>query len=76
MGKRKRSSVGQAIGGILAGIDGQIFRSTPPAQELVRKGQAVRGLSGEDGTDLAIDWPTEGMEQAVPPIEQRSRPKV
>jgi hypothetical protein len=70
MGKRKRQSAGQAIGGIMAGIDGQIFRSTPPAHELVRKGEAVRGLSGQDGSDLAIDWPKEGAEGEAPPTDE------
>jgi hypothetical protein len=65
--------VGHAIGGILAGIDGQIFRSTPPAHELVRKGQAVRGLSGQEGSDLAIEWPTEGAEDAAPPTGRPPR---
>jgi hypothetical protein len=71
--KRKQLSAGQAIGGILAGIDGQIFRSTPPAQELVKKGQAVRGLSGEDGSDLAIGWPRESAAGVAPPIRRKRR---
>ncbi len=70
MGKRKGPSVGQAIGGILSGIDGQIFRSTPPPHELVRKGQAVRGLSGQDGSDLAIEWPTEAAADEAPPTDE------
>lgn len=70
MGKRKGPSVGQAIGGIMAGIDGQIFRSTPPAQELVRKGRAVRGLSGQDGSDLAIDWPKDFAQGEAPPKDE------
>lgn len=46
--------VGETIGGILAGFDQQIMRTTPPPHELVQKGQPVRGLSGEDGDDLVI----------------------
>ena len=33
---RKRQSVGQTIGGIVAGIEQQIFRTTPPAQRAGR----------------------------------------
>jgi hypothetical protein len=41
--KRKKSSsgVGQTIGGILAGFDGQVFRTAPPPHELVRKGDRM-----------------------------------
>jgi hypothetical protein len=56
MAKRKRP-VGETIGGILVGFDQQVFRTTPPAQELVRKGQPVRGLSGEDGGTLDVIFP-------------------
>ena len=56
---RKRSGrpVGDTIGGILAGFDQQIMRTLPPPHELVHKGAPVRGLSGEDGTDLVIELP-------------------
>ena len=53
----RRSTTGQTIGGILAGVDGQIFRSTPPAAELVQQARPVRGLSGEDGALLTIELP-------------------
>ena len=55
----RRPSVGMTIGGVLAGVDGQIFRSTPPAAELVQRARPVRGLSGEDGTLLSIELPDE-----------------
>lgn len=60
MAKRKRRPVGETIGGILVGFDQQVFRTTPPAQELVRKGQPVRGLSGEDGGALEVVFPEDG----------------
>lgn len=56
MAKRKRP-VGETIGGILVGFDQQVFRTTPPAQELVRKGQPVRGLSGKGGGTLDVIFP-------------------
>jgi hypothetical protein len=57
MAKGKRRPVGETLGGILVGFDQQVFRTTPPAQELVRKGQPVRGVSGEDGGDLEVLFP-------------------
>ena len=57
-GKRKRRRpVGETIGGIIVGFDQQIFRTTPPVQELIVKGQPVRGLSGEGGGDLEVVFP-------------------
>ncbi len=55
--RRKRRPVGETIGGIIVGFDQQIFRTTPPVQELIVKGQPVRGLSGEDGGDLEVIFP-------------------
>jgi hypothetical protein len=57
-GKRKRRRpVGETIGGIIVGFDQQIFRTTPPVQELIVKGQPVRGLSGEDGSEFQVVFP-------------------
>jgi hypothetical protein len=55
--KKKRMSVGQSIGGILAGIDGQIFRTTPPANELVAKGDPIPGVAAAGGGRLTVDLP-------------------
>jgi hypothetical protein len=66
MAKRKRRPVGETIGGILVGFDQQVFRSTPPAQELVQKGQPVRGLSGEDGGALEVVFPEDQPSAADP----------
>ena len=59
MTKRKRGSVSGTLGGIIVGFDQQIFRTTPPVQELVAKGQPVRGLSGEGGGDFEVVFPDE-----------------
>jgi len=55
--RRRKRSAGVAIGGVIAGVDAQIFRTTPPAAELVESARPVRGLSGEDGTFLTIELP-------------------
>ena len=60
---RKRSlSAGQTIGGILAGFDAQVFRAGKPPAELVREAEPVRGLTGQDGSLLSIEFP-----DAAPP---------
>ena len=55
--RRKRRPVGETIGGIIVGFDQQIFRTTPPVQELIAKGRPVRGLSGEDGSEFVVVFP-------------------
>lgn len=55
--RKKRRPIGETNGGIIVGFDQQIFRTTPPVQELIVKGQPVRGLSGEDGGDLEVIFP-------------------
>jgi hypothetical protein len=55
--RKKRRPIGETIGGIIVGFDQQILRTTPPVQELIVKGQPVRGLSGEDGSDLEVVFP-------------------
>ncbi len=55
-------SVGQSIGGILVGIDSQIFRTTPPAHELVAKGDPIPGVAAAGGGRLTVDLPINGRE--------------
>jgi hypothetical protein len=63
--KRKGSGrpVGETLGGMLAGFDQQIFRNQPPPHELVRKGSPVRGLSGQDGGEFELVFPTDDGDQ-------------
>ncbi len=59
MPRKKRRPVGETIGGIIVGFDQLIFRTMPPAHELILKGQTVRGLSGQDGGELVVIIPAE-----------------
>jgi hypothetical protein len=45
--KKPRRPIGQTLGSIIVGFDQQIFRTLPPAQELVAKAKPVRGVSGQ-----------------------------
>ena len=47
MSKKRRPPMGQTIGSIIVGFDQQIFRTLPPAEELVVKSKPVRGVSGQ-----------------------------
>jgi hypothetical protein len=54
---KKRLSVGQTIGGIVVGLDQQIFRTTPPANELVAKGTPLRAVAAEGGGTITVGLP-------------------
>ena len=56
MTKKRRGPTGQTIGAIIVGFDQQIFRTLPPAQELVVKSKPVRGLSGQ-APGLEVTFP-------------------
>jgi hypothetical protein len=74
---RSTGGAGQAIGGILAGFDYQVFRASKPTAELVQAAKPVRGLSGEAGDLVDIDFPIEPPPPeggVVPPGRTRLRP--
>ena len=71
MAKRtKRQSGAQTIGGMLAGFDGQVFRTTPPPHELVRKGDRLPAIPAGDGGTLIVDLPDDDTQP--PAIEPQS----
>jgi hypothetical protein len=72
--KRRRGPTGQTIGAVIAGLDYQIFRTTPPPHELVRKGAPVRGLSGEGGVDLEVVFPGDASEGPLDEGADRAAP--
>ena len=63
---KKRRPAGETIGGIIVGFDQQIFRTTPPVQELIAKAKPVRGLSGEDGSEFEVVFPDA---EETPPVD-------
>jgi hypothetical protein len=64
--KRKRRPSGQTMGAIIVGFDQQIFRTMPPAQELVAKAKPVRGVSGQD-PGFEVVFPDEVVTDAGEP---------
>ena len=73
--RRKGPSGAQTIGGILAGFDGQVFRTTPPPHELVRKGDRLPSIPAGDGGTLIVKLPEERVEPAgSDPEPPESRP--
>ena len=57
MTKKKGPSVGQSIGGIIVGFDQQIFRTTPPVNELVAKGTPLRAVAASGGGTMTVGMP-------------------
>jgi hypothetical protein len=72
---KKHKAVGGTIGGILVGFDQQVFRTTPPAHELVVKGSPVRGLSGED-PKLKVVFPEDLEGDADAPSIETARAEI
>ena len=71
MAKRRRAAQGaQTIGGMLAGFDGQVFRTTPPPHELVRKGDRLPTIPTGDSGVLILELP----EDPVEPAERHPEP--
>lgn len=60
MARKKRPSAGQTIGGILAGFDQQIWRTTPPAHELVAKGKRLAPVPAEGGGTMTVGFDGDG----------------
>ena len=75
--RKKRRPVGETIGGIIVGFDQQIFRTLPPPHELILKGQPVRGLSGQDGSDLVVVIPAgaESPSRTAPSAPEAATPE-
>jgi hypothetical protein len=78
MTRKRRRPTGQTIGSIIVGFDQQIFRTLPPAQELVAKSKPVRGLSGQD-PGLEVVFPDDVMVDAggaVADVEPEEAPEA
>ena len=69
MTKPKRRPTGSTIGAILVGVDQDVFRTLPPAQELVATSRPVRGVSGQ-APGLEITFPDDVLVDAGQPPER------
>lgn len=57
MSKRKRRSLGQAMGQAIVGFDYQVFRTTKPPPDLVEAAKPVAPVPAADGGRISIDLP-------------------
>jgi hypothetical protein len=77
MTKRKRRPTGQTMGAIIVGFDQQIFRTLPPAQELIAKAKPVRGVSGQ-APGFEVVFPDDVVTDAgevAPDVEPEAEPE-
>ena len=72
--RKKGRPVGETIGGIIVGFDQQVFRTTPPVQELIAKAKPVRTISGHDGGDFEVVFPDEAGEVPRPAPPEDAAP--
>lgn len=57
---KAKGGLGDMIGGAIVGFDYQVFRATKQPAILVESAKPVRGLSGEGGAMLSIEYPADG----------------
>jgi hypothetical protein len=69
MSKKRRRPMGQTIGSIIVGFDQQIFRTLPPAEELVVKSKPVRGVSGQS-PGLEVTFPDDILRDVDEPKDE------
>ncbi len=65
---KKGPGVGQTIGSVLAGFDQQVFRTTPPPHEQVKKGDRLPAVPSEDGGTLTIELPVARDDDRADPV--------
>lgn len=65
--RRRRGGAAEVVGNALVGFDYAVFRATKPPAILVEAAKPVRGLSGEGGRLLSIDFP-EDVPSDAPPL--------
>ena len=59
--------VGQTIGGMLVGFDQQIFRTTPPVNEMVAKGDRLAPVAASGGGTMRVGLPGDPAAPAAAP---------
>jgi hypothetical protein len=64
--------MGSAIGGIIAGIENQVFGRPPPGPVLIRHA-VPSGGKGPDGTEFIIDFPEDAPGPPPPTITGSTR---
>ncbi len=69
MTKKKGASVAQSIGGMLVGFDQQIFRTTPPTNELVAKGDPLAAVAAAGGGTMRVRMPGDPEAETLQPPE-------
>jgi hypothetical protein len=70
--KKRGGARPTTIGGILAGLDQEIFRNTPPPHDLVLRGPIVKRTAAS-GDGFTVDWPED---RDVDPEPEASQPRV
>lgn len=67
--RKKRLSVSQTVGGALLGFEQQVFRTVPPAEELVHHARPDAAIAGADGELLTLELPEPDLDDPWAGIE-------
>ena len=66
MSKKKKGSVGVAIGGALVGLDYAIFKTGKPPAEQVESAKPQKPVAADDGGTLTIGLPEDDTPSEKP----------
>jgi hypothetical protein len=64
--RRRRTPIGQSIGGVLFGFEQQVWRTRPPAEEMVHHARPDDPIPAKDGGRIVIGLPDDTI---APPDE-------
>jgi aldose 1-epimerase len=67
---RRGRGAGVAIGGIVAGIEQQLFKTTPPVEELVASGKPIAPVPAAGGGTLTVTMPGDPIEPAADAVDR------
>ena len=57
--RKKRQSVAQTAGGVLFGFEQQVWRNSPPPEEVVHQARHDGAIAAGDGSFLTLELPDE-----------------
>jgi hypothetical protein len=67
--RKRKTPIGQSIGGVLFGFEQQVFRNQPPPHELVHKARPDDPVPAGDGTFLTFEVTERGDVEPDPDRE-------
>lgn len=65
--RRRKTPIGQSIGGVLFGFEQQVWRTRPPAEEMVHHARPDNPVPAKDGGRIVIALPDDEVPDDADP---------